>query len=97
MGISRGHVSVGRRLSPGSARLHIRDALHGISVVIGPVEAESRSPVMDDQGDTLAQIQGFEQGIEITPQLNEPIRARPAAGQLVGIPHADVVGRNAAT
>src|SRR5262249_27975970 len=110
MGISRGHVSVGRRLSPGSAngrrysaissseslrsmapwqdllneevvledhllagigtqrlqdwahselvpvvpilpphhRLHIRDALHGIAVAIGPVEAESRSPVMDD-------------------------------------------------
>ena len=51
---------------------------------------------MDDQGDTLAHIQGFEQGVEVTAQLNEPIRARPAVGQLVGITHADVIGRNAA-
>ena len=65
---------------PSDHCLHIRDAPHGIAVAIGPVEAESRAPVVDDQGDPLAHIQGFKQGVEVTAQLNEPIRARPAVG-----------------
>src|SRR5262249_21126927 len=81
---------------PPHHRLHIRDALHGIAVAVGPVEAESRTPVMDDQGDALAHIQSLEQGVEVTTVLDEPIRARPTVSQLVGIAHADQVGGNAA-
>src|SRR5262249_41066252 len=82
---------------PSDHCLHICDAPYCIAVTIGPVEAESRTPVVDDQGDALGQIKGFEQGVEVTAQLNESIRTRPAVRQLVGIPHADMVGRNAAT
>ncbi len=35
-------------------RLHERDTLHGLAMAIGPVEAEGRAPVVDDQGDPLA-------------------------------------------
>ena len=34
-------------------RLHERDALHGLAVAVGPVEAERRAPVMDDKGNPL--------------------------------------------
>ena len=47
---------------------------------------------MDDQGHALAHIQSLEQGVEVTAMLNEPIRARAAVGQLVGVTHADQVG-----
>ena len=35
-------------------RLYERDTLHGLAMAIGPVEAEGRAPVVDDQGDPLA-------------------------------------------
>jgi hypothetical protein len=51
---------------------------------------------MDDQGDTLAHIQGLEQGVEVTAVLDEPVRAGPAVRQLVGVTHADQIGGDAA-
>ena len=77
-------------------RLHVRDALHGLAVAVGPVEAEGRTPVMDDEGDPLAHIQGLEQGVEVAAVLDEAIRAGAAVRQLVGIAHADQVGGDAA-
>src|SRR5215813_6447067 len=41
-------------------RLHVRDTLHGLAVAVGPVEAEGRAPIMDDEGDALLHIQGLE-------------------------------------
>ena len=77
-------------------RLHERDTLHGLAVAIGPVEAEGRAPVMDDQGDPLVHIQGLEQGVEVAAVLDEAIRAGATVGQLVRVAHADQVGGDAA-
>src|SRR5262249_60840658 len=46
-------------------RLHVRDTLYGLALAVGPVEAEGRTPVMDDEGDPLAHIQSLEQGVEV--------------------------------
>src|SRR5262249_11453929 len=37
-------------------RLHVRDTLYGLAVAIGPVEAEGRAPVMNDEGNPLVHI-----------------------------------------
>src|SRR5262249_41553666 len=47
---------------------------------------------MDDQGDPLVHIQGFEQGIEVAAVLDEAIRARATLRQFVGGAHADQGG-----
>src|SRR6516162_4928832 len=78
-------------------RLHERTALHGVAMAVAPVEAEGRTPVMDDERDTLAHIQGLEQGIEVAAVLDEAIRAGATVRQLVGVAHADQVGSDAAT
>jgi hypothetical protein len=65
-------------------------------MAVGPVEAEGRAPVMDDEGDPLAHIQGIEQGVEVAAVLDEAIRAGPAVRQLVGVAHADEVGGHTA-
>src|SRR5262249_26229606 len=54
-------------------RLHERDSLHAIAVAVGPVEAERRTPVMDNEGDPLVHIQGLEQGVEIAAVLDEAV------------------------
>jgi hypothetical protein len=51
---------------------------------------------MDDEGDPLAHIQGLEQGIEVAAVLDEAIRTGAAIRQLVGVPHADQIGGDAA-
>ncbi len=76
-------------------RLHERDSLQGLAVAVGPVEAESRAPVMDDEGDPLAHIQGVEQGVEVAAVLYEAIRAGSTITQFVGVAHADQVGGDA--
>src|SRR5205823_3411066 len=77
-------------------RLHVRDTLQGLAVAVGPVEAEGRAPVMDDEGDPLVHIQGLEQGVEVAAVLDEAIRAGATVRQLVGVAHADQVGGDAA-
>src|SRR5262249_36522125 len=54
-------------------RLHVRDTLHRRAMTIGPIETEGRAPVMDDEGDAFAHIQGLEQGFEIATMLDEAI------------------------
>jgi hypothetical protein len=41
-------------------------------------------------------IQGLEQGVEVAAVLDEAIRGEATVGQLVGVAHADQVGRDAA-
>src|SRR5882762_9374429 len=65
-------------------------------MAVGPVEAEGRAPVMDDERDPLAHIQGLEQGVEVAAVLDEAIRAEATVRQLVGVAHADQVGGYAA-
>jgi hypothetical protein len=60
-------------------------------VAVGPVEAERRTPVMDDQGDPLVHIQGLEQGVEVAAVLDEAIRVAATIRQLLGVAHADQV------
>src|SRR5215470_16232709 len=50
-----------------------RNAFHGLAVAIGPVEAEGRAPVMNNQGDPFTHIQGLEQGVEVFALLDEAI------------------------
>jgi hypothetical protein len=42
-------------------------------MVVGPVEAEGRAPVMDNQDDLLPHLQGLEQGVEVAAVLDEAI------------------------
>jgi hypothetical protein len=37
----------------------------GLAVAVGPIEAEGRAPVMDDEGDPLPHIQGLKQGLPL--------------------------------
>src|SRR5881409_945715 len=76
-------------------RLHVRDTLQGLAVAVGPVEAEGRAPVMDDEGDPLVHIQGLEQGVEVAAVLDAAIRAGGTVRQLIGVAHADQVGGDA--
>src|SRR5262249_18280949 len=77
-------------------RFHVRDTLHCLAVAVGPVEAESRAPIVDAEGDPLVPIQGLEQGVEVAAVLDESIRAGAAVRQLLGVAHADQVGGDAA-
>src|SRR5215471_17683439 len=54
-------------------RLHERDSLHGLAVAVGPVEAEGRTPVVEDESDLLVHIQSLEQGVEVPAVLDEAI------------------------
>jgi hypothetical protein len=63
----------------------------------GQVEAEGRAPIVDDESDPFAHIQGLEQGIEVAAVLDEAIRVRATIGQLVGVAHADQVRGDAAS
>jgi hypothetical protein len=54
-------------------RVHERYTLHGLAVAIGPVEAKGRSPVMDDEGHSLAYIQRFQQRVQVAAVLDEAI------------------------
>src|SRR5215831_17246595 len=58
---------------------------------VGPVEAERRAPVMDDESDPLVHVQGLEEGVEIAAVLDETIRPGATVRQLVGVAHADQV------
>src|SRR5262245_40786443 len=77
-------------------RLHVRDALYGIAVAVGPVKAKRRAPVVDDERDPLVNTQVVEQGIEVTAVLDEPIRSGSTVRQLVGLAHTDQIGGDAA-
>ena len=77
-------------------RFHERDFPNGLAMTVRPVEAKGRAPVMDNESDPLVYIQRLEQGIEVVAVLDEAIRAGATVRQLVGIAHADQVGRDAA-
>src|SRR5262249_706803 len=53
--------------------LHVCDSLYGLAVSVGPVEAESRAPVMHNQGDPVAHIKGLEKRIEVAAVFDEAI------------------------
>jgi hypothetical protein len=42
-------------------------------MAVGPVEAEGRAPVMDNEGDPLMHIQGLKQGVEVAAVFDEPV------------------------
>jgi len=88
-------VPVVPRLWPDD-RLHVRDTPHGRAMAVGPVEAEGRTPVVEDKGDPLAHIERLEQAVEEAPVLDETVRAGAALRQLLRITHADQVGRDTA-
>ena len=54
-------------------RLHVRDSFHDLAMTVGPIEAEGRTPIVDDQCDPLTHIEGFEEGVEITAMFDEAI------------------------
>ncbi len=62
----------------------------------GPVEAQGRSPVVDDEHDVLAQIEGLEQAVEILPMMDEAVGAGADFVELVGVALADQIRGDAA-
>lgn len=62
---------------------------------VGPVETEGRTPVVDHQGDLIAEVELLQQRVEVATVLDEPVAARPTVGELVRVPHPDQVGRDA--
>src|SRR5260221_13386149 len=78
-------------------RPHVGDAADRVAVPVGPVEAEPRAPVVDDQGDALTHPEVLQQGVEIATVLDEAVRPGTGVRQLVGVTHADQVRRDAAS
>ena len=76
-------------------RFHVRDTLHGLALAVGPVEAEGRTPVMDDQSDPLVHAQCVEEGVKVAAVFDEAIRVRATVRQLIGVAHTDQVGGDA--
>src|SRR5258707_10752398 len=74
--------------------LHVCKTLHRVAVAVSPVEAEGRSPVVDDEGDPLMHTECREQGVDVAAVLNKGVRAGAAGRELVGVAHADEVGRD---
>ena len=54
-------------------RFHECDTLDSSTMPIGPVEAESRTPVMDDEGDPIVHIEGLEQSVEVAAVFDEAV------------------------
>lgn len=52
---------------------------------------------MQDKGDSLVDVEIFEQCIQVPPVLDEGIRAGTAGGQLLRVAHADEIGSNTAS
>src|SRR5262249_22070227 len=77
-------------------RFHECDPFYRVAMPVRTVKAQARAPVVEDKGDALANAQSLKQRFEVATMLDEPIRAGPAVGKLVGIPHSDQVRRNAA-
>ena len=50
---------------------------------VGPVEAESRTPIVNDKRDVLAYIERFEKSVEELSVLNESVGAGTWIGQLL--------------
>ena len=73
-----------RPLFPGDGhhdRLHVRDALDGARMAVGPVEAERRAPVVDHERHVAVDAERLEQGVEVLAVLDEACtrRGRSAA------------------
>ena len=51
--------------------LHERDSLHTVGVLLGIVEAEARSPVVEDQNE-VAESKGFDERVEVLSVIEEP-------------------------
>ena len=71
----------------------VNEALDSGVKTLRPVERESRAPIVTDEDDVLDHTELFQQRIEIEPMIDESIRA---PRDLVGIPHADQIGRDGA-
>jgi hypothetical protein len=64
------------------------DSPHGLAMPAGPVEANSRAPVVENVGvRSCTSIPRAD--IEVAAVFDEAIGPRAAVGQLVGIAHAD--------
>src|SRR5258706_15620359 len=74
--------------------LQVCKTLPRVAVAVSPVEAEGRSPVVDDEGDPFMHTECREQGVEVAAVLNKGVRAGAAGRELVGVAHADEVGRD---
>jgi hypothetical protein len=60
-------------------------------VTSGPVEAECRAPVVNDQCDPVAQVENIEQCIEVLAVFGECVAVGPGVFDLVGVAVADQV------
>ena len=77
-------------------RLHVDDAENPITMAVRPIEAKSRSPVVDDQRHPVTEVECLEQFIEVLAVLDERIAVSARIGQLIRVSHADEVRRYAA-
>ena len=73
--------------------LHVDEAFDALGVAAGPVEAERGAPVVDHEGEVVAEVHAVEPGVEPLGVVDEAVGA---GGRGAGLPHADQVGREAA-
>ena len=71
--------------------LHVGDARHPVTVAVGPVEPECRPPVVDDEGDVIAEVELVQQAVEVAAVVHEPVRAGALIVELVRVAMADQI------
>ena len=77
-------------------RLHVGDAADGCGMPVRPVEPQRGAPVVQDEDDPLTNADGLQEGLEVRPVLDEPVRAGSAVRELVRVAHPDQVRGDAA-
>ena len=58
---------------------------------LGPIETQTRAPVVDDQGDVVGDATGREQPVKVPPVFDEAIAPGSGIIELVRVSHADQV------
>lgn len=62
---------------------------------VGPVEAETAAPVVDNKSGPITEIELVEETVEVFAMLNEPITVGAGVIEGLGVAHSDQVGSDA--
>ena len=75
-------------------RLHIRDARHPVAVLVGPVEPERRTPVVQNEYHPLTEVEFVPQCEQVLTLFGVVVTIGSGVVELVGAAHADQVARD---
>ena len=75
-------------------RLHVRDARHPVAVLVGPVEPERRTPVVQNEYHPIAEVEFVPQCEQVLTLFGVVVTIGSGVVELVGAAHADQVARD---